>query len=982
KLTTELDAIPGEMEALDREIARAEHAAAERLVVRLGFDVEALEKEKSADDDRIRGLQAEMTEAAGSKHDRGGDGSGSSDGSEALQKELSLALTGLAEASAEVRMEKAALREKEELNGKWLQILEAARRERVDLDATLSALRGRCAVLKERRGRLQQEVDRSRAQLFTIAADRGRCVGGVGADGALRAARRVLDDHQESVKRAESRRATLSAMVSRAEAEVEERTSQVTAANALVDEVWGRMRKIGSPLRTAEDAEKYLRGVKDQRSVQRERQLDLSRALESSRQSLAAARRRIGAPQWCSQLVCSGGAGGHRGFLFEVFEIRRGLGDEGHLQALASLLAGSLSVWVCESPQHADQALDLAKSNAAGLRVWPIARLKAATRASRGQGRSGRVRQALEWAERKWPGQGKVTDPASLLAWDEEDDGVTAAVDKALGAWLITADDDTSALVLDELGMSSVTLSGVRHAPGEVVGGGAQGEGARLRAKLDWDLANHARRDGESSLEACVEACRDLTRRLESGTELAGLQARRTALKKEASECTERLAESQREAAGARQKLEWADSEKDRLEKEAESMGQQPGKQATTEEVVSAMRKALEGRQGDLDTTKAACAQMDKEIGSLAEASMEALERENNAKEALGMHPTATANSDDGTEGVELDDDDDDEGEDVREERMIAGGRSGYDKSGGAGGGSSGGGGGGGAAGSSCCRDGGGVEEEEPVAREGVRDRLSAMNRALERKIFRVGELERRRDELTARLDEANAREEGAGERVSKLEEEIADAKTTAADTGARLKAKRKSLKESERRVRQAAARLGGENLAGPDGIVSGGGGGSADLPEASSFGPAVRQRASSAAMTPATVVAAAGGVTSWEGTDEARGNDKENFAAQLSEAELLGKKHQLAAKQKFLSTELRGLRRQSGQHQQHQHHEEGRPASGSGAVAAGAVVVAGSVDEITVTKRRAKVRMLKQQLRSVLEGTRQLEAGVVACEG
>ncbi|CAM9725455.1 unnamed protein product, partial [Ectocarpus sp. 12 AP-2014] len=130
-----------------------------------------------------------------------------------------------------------------------------------------------------------------------------------------------------------------------------------------------------------------------------------------------------------------------------------------------------------------------------------------------------------------------------------------------------------------------------------------------------------------------------------------------------------------------------------------------------------------------------------------------------------------------------------------------------------------------------------------------------------------------------------------------------------------------------------------------------------------------------------AAVAAAAGGVTSCEGTDEARGNDKENFPAQLSEAELLGKKHQLAAKQKLLSTKLKGLRRQSGQHQQHQHQEEGRPASGSGAAAA-AVVVAGSVDEVTVTKRRAKVGMLKQQLRSVLEGTRQLEAGVVACEG
>lgn len=40
KLTTELDAIPGEMETLDRDIARAEHAAAERLVARLGCDVE------------------------------------------------------------------------------------------------------------------------------------------------------------------------------------------------------------------------------------------------------------------------------------------------------------------------------------------------------------------------------------------------------------------------------------------------------------------------------------------------------------------------------------------------------------------------------------------------------------------------------------------------------------------------------------------------------------------------------------------------------------------------------------------------------------------------------------------------------------------------------------------------------------------------------------------------------------------------------
>lgn len=40
KLTAELDAIPAEMEALDGEIARAEHLAAERLLDRLRTDVE------------------------------------------------------------------------------------------------------------------------------------------------------------------------------------------------------------------------------------------------------------------------------------------------------------------------------------------------------------------------------------------------------------------------------------------------------------------------------------------------------------------------------------------------------------------------------------------------------------------------------------------------------------------------------------------------------------------------------------------------------------------------------------------------------------------------------------------------------------------------------------------------------------------------------------------------------------------------------
>lgn len=78
--------------------------------------------------------------------------------------------------------------------------------------------------------------------------------------------------------------------------------------------------------------------------------------VESSRQGLAAAASRMGAPRWCSQLAvanntCGGGDGGgnggngHRSFLFELFEIRRAHSHETttaattpHSQALASLL--------------------------------------------------------------------------------------------------------------------------------------------------------------------------------------------------------------------------------------------------------------------------------------------------------------------------------------------------------------------------------------------------------------------------------------------------------------------------------------------------------------------------------------------------------------------------------------------------------------------------------------------------------------------
>lgn len=51
------------------------------------------------------------------------------------------------------------------------------------------------------------------------------------------------------------------------------------------------------------------------------------------------------------------------------------------------------------------------------------------------------------------------------------------------------------------------------------------------------------------------------------------------------------------------------------------------------------------------------------------------------------------------------------------------------------------------------------------------------------RKVSRVAELERIRDELLARVGEATLREKGAGERLAALEEEIADAKAAASDS-------------------------------------------------------------------------------------------------------------------------------------------------------------------------------------------------------
>lgn len=69
--------------------------------------------------------------------------------------------------SCKVELETASLREKEELNAKWGQIMQVAKAERAGLELKARTLQDRCAALKERRRRIEQDVSRSRAQLST-----------------------------------------------------------------------------------------------------------------------------------------------------------------------------------------------------------------------------------------------------------------------------------------------------------------------------------------------------------------------------------------------------------------------------------------------------------------------------------------------------------------------------------------------------------------------------------------------------------------------------------------------------------------------------------------------------------------------------------------------------------------------------------------------------------------------------------------------
>lgn len=87
--------------------------------------------------------------------------------------------------------------------------------------------------------------------------------------------------------------------------------------------------------------------AQDQRRVQRARQMRLSRELEEAQQLLGATRRRVGAQEWCHELLLGSVVDGeqkrrhgHRGFLFDLFQLRHRY-DEEFFRGMASL--------VCES---------------------------------------------------------------------------------------------------------------------------------------------------------------------------------------------------------------------------------------------------------------------------------------------------------------------------------------------------------------------------------------------------------------------------------------------------------------------------------------------------------------------------------------------------------------------------------------------------------------------------------------------------------
>ncbi|CAM9531066.1 unnamed protein product, partial [Discosporangium mesarthrocarpum] len=157
--------------------------------------------------------------------------------------------------------------------------------------------------------------------------------------------------------------------------------------------------------------------------------------------------------------------------------------------------------------EDANQVLDAAKENNAGIRIWVSDRL----RGTGGTGSSsdkqkwrGRVEQAMAFSRSRWPGHSKVLEPSSLLSWDEGDPCVSKAMEKAVGEWLITENDEVSALLLSELGLPSISATGSRHMRGEMINDDVQGRGGILRQKMVWDEVVIAHGRKREELAACA----------------------------------------------------------------------------------------------------------------------------------------------------------------------------------------------------------------------------------------------------------------------------------------------------------------------------------------------------------------------------------------------------------------------------------------------------------------------------------------------
>ncbi|CAM9402628.1 unnamed protein product, partial [Phaeothamnion confervicola] len=296
------------------------------------------------------------------------------------------------------------------------------------------------------------------------------------------------------------------------------------------------------------DPAALLRQLEEAGSANRAAHAALSRAAEGRRRKLAALRSRLGDAPWHAALRRGGSgsssgnrgsgsgnsgcgisgsgdgssgtakASGHRGPLFDLVHVAKGnpaaAAEAARCRdALAAILGGHLVVWICETAAEAGAALDAARAAGAAIRVWPREHLAAAASSESGAtGQWAAVRRqrlaearhvagntdaavmaasflapsVLPSAAAVAPGSDSVMDPASLLEWDEADPAVDAAARRVLGDVFITADDATSAALLSCSGVRSVTRTGRRHSPGELVSSASAAAGRAAAAWLEY----------------------------------------------------------------------------------------------------------------------------------------------------------------------------------------------------------------------------------------------------------------------------------------------------------------------------------------------------------------------------------------------------------------------------------------------------------------------------------------------------------------